>query len=177
MEDFAILSAPCSTQAYPHDKYLDYNSHHPTTARLGRQHTFYQKRQTWREETCNEFKENGCPPKFIKKYDAQRKFSNNKHNTQETGIGFVGLPHVQGVPERITKVWRHGNINVGYKPIKTLNHRYSKPKGRPTRESKNNNQLTNKTRTENSSACQSTKWTLKTKRFRQITCRLAFDII
>ena len=38
------------------------------------------------------------------------------------------LPNIKGISEKIVRVLRRENVKVGYKPIKTLNHSFPRPK-------------------------------------------------
>ena len=68
-------------------------------------------------------RDNNCPSSFIS--SCERSLSNLP--TDLPSNGFVVLPHVQGVSERISRI-RQQQIKVAFKPLRTLNNLFPRPK-------------------------------------------------
>ena len=95
------------------DKYLDYNSHHPTTHKQSDVNTLLYKADKIPTSTAGKrkeqkhvmkvLKENGYPFNFIKRWDSERKSTNNKGEDktfQKSSSSLVLLPCVKGISER-----------------------------------------------------------------------------
>ena len=124
------------------DKYLDFNSHHPNTHKRSVVNTLLDRadnipstrngKRRERKHVMKVLENNGYPTQFIKNCDSIRKGTNNKENTNEQAASLVVLPYLKGISERILRVLRRENIKVGYKPMRTLNHCFPKPKDKPS---------------------------------------------
>ena len=130
------------------DQYLNYESQHPIQHKqsvvyslLNRAEKIPSSNKRKRRERKRVFKvlrENGYPSKFIKTCAFKRKHhapvDNNRENPTDSSskLGFVLLPYVKGVTEKISRTLRRENIKVGYKPINTLHYKFPKPKDKLT---------------------------------------------
>ncbi|XP_028418418.1 uncharacterized protein LOC114544426 [Dendronephthya gigantea] len=123
------------------DKYLDFNSHHPATHKRSVVNTLLDRadnipstrngKRKERKHVMKVLQSNGYSTKFIKNCDTMRKCSKDRTNNENDSAGLVVLPYIQGVSERIARVLRRENLKVGYKPIRTLNNCFPKPKDKP----------------------------------------------
>jgi len=69
-------------------------------------------------------RDNNYPSSFIS--SCERSLS--KLPTDLPFNGFVVLPNVQGVSERISRILRQQQIKVAFKPLRTLNNLFPRPK-------------------------------------------------
>lgn len=132
------------------DKYLDFNSHHPSQHKRSVVNTLLdraEKLPSTNTGKCRErrrvikvLKDNNYPAEFIKSCESNRKAprpipsSDNSSSEETTPHNFVALPYVRGVSERIARVLRFNNVKVGFKPLNTLRTRFPKPKDKPSTE-------------------------------------------
>jgi hypothetical protein len=135
------------------DKYLHYDSHHPVQHKqsvvntlLDRADSIPSSKKGRRRERKHVFKvlrENGYPLKFLRACDSKRKSAYQKekkendnssvdNNNNANESGFVVLPYIKGVTEKLSRVLRRENIKVGYKPVNTLHQHFPKPKDKLT---------------------------------------------
>ncbi|KAL9960212.1 hypothetical protein ACROYT_G033639 [Oculina patagonica] len=108
------------------DRYLDFNSHHPVCHKRSVVCTLLRKAKSIpstqegkRKETKrvkSVLRENNYPPSFINKCER----SLSKPQTDIPANGFVVLPYVQGISEKIDRILRQEEIKVAYKLLKTL---------------------------------------------------------
>ncbi|KAL9983165.1 hypothetical protein ACROYT_G005298 [Oculina patagonica] len=128
------------------DKYLDFNSHHPTQHKRSVVNTLLERAKNIPSTSAGKRKEkehvvkvllnNNYPMRFIKSCDSHRKANRRVSDSSDTpndaATSFVVLPYVKGVTERISKVLRNNGVKVGFKPLNTLRTRFPKPKDKLT---------------------------------------------
>ena len=67
---------------------------------------------------------NGYTEQFIRSCQSTTVSTNQSH----TNRGFVTLPYLQGISEKIARTLNHFNINVAHKPVMTVGSILKKPK-------------------------------------------------
>ena len=109
------------------DRYLDFNSHHPMCHKRSVVSTLLRRvknipstqegkpKETKRVKSV--LRENNYPSSFINKCER----SLSKPPADLPTNGFVVLPYVQGISEKIGRILRQQEIKVAYKPLKTVN--------------------------------------------------------
>ena len=130
------------------DKYLDYNSHHPSQHKRSVVNTLLHRaqkipstnaeRSRERKHVIKVLRDNNYPPSFIrscKSYhnSSRRDSSTNGSSSASTSSAspFVVLPYVTSVSEKISRVLRNNGVKVGYKPINVLRTCSPRPKDKP----------------------------------------------
>ena len=116
------------------NRYLDFNSHHPichmrsiVSTLLRRAKSLPSTHLGKREETKRVkavLQDNNYPSSFIN--SCERSLS--KLPTDLPSDGFVVLPSVQGISERVSRILRQQQIKVAFKPLRTVNSLYPRPK-------------------------------------------------
>ena len=116
------------------DRYLDFNSHHPmchkrsvVSTLLRRAKNIPSTQEGKRKETKrvkSVLRENNYPSSFINK--CERSLSKPPEDLPTNG--FVVLPYVQRISEKIGRILRQQEIKVAYKPLKTVNSLFPRPK-------------------------------------------------
>jgi len=116
------------------DRYLDFLSHHPSCHKrsvvnklLLRAKNIPSTSKGKHEETRRVkavLRENNYPSSFIK----ECKRALETKSTKPTTNGFVVLPYVKGVSERIGRVLKQQSLQVSYKPQRTINSLFPSPK-------------------------------------------------
>ncbi|XP_078353280.1 uncharacterized protein LOC144638052 [Oculina patagonica] len=132
------------------DKYLDYNSHHPSQHKRSVVNTLLNRakqipttnaeRARERKHVIKVLKDNNYPLRFIQSCKAYRDTANHEPNNSDTSTTnttpmsntFVVLPYVRGVSERLSRVLRDNGLKVGYKPLNVLPTRFPRPKDKPS---------------------------------------------
>ena len=94
-----------------------------------------QQKKTQRTKTCfQSIERKWLPFKVHQNMCSQTKHhapvDNCRKNSTDISskLGFVLLPYIKGVTEKISRTLRRENIKVGYKPINTLHNRFPRPK-------------------------------------------------
>ena len=123
------------------NKYLAFDSHHPVQHKrsvvstlMRRANTIPSSEALKTEETSNvqdSLQVNGYPTKFIESA-AQPRSGPRSHHPDPAGLAVV--PYVQGISDRIKRTLQHFNIRTAFKPIRTLDSVFKKPKDRPSEE-------------------------------------------
>ena len=116
------------------DRYLDFHSHHPwchkrsvVNTLLLRARNIPSTGEGKLEETQRAkavLRENNYPSGFIKECERALATKSAKPTTN----GFVVVPYVKGVSERIGRVLKQQNLQVSYKPQRTINSLSPRPK-------------------------------------------------
>ncbi|KAL9975987.1 hypothetical protein ACROYT_G013216 [Oculina patagonica] len=116
------------------DRYLDFNSHHPVCHKRSVVCTLLRSaknipstQEGKRKETKrvkSVLRENNYSPSFINKCER----SLSKPPADLPTNGFVVLPYVQGISGKIGRILRQQEIKVAYKPLKTVNSLFPRPK-------------------------------------------------
>ncbi|KAL9963172.1 hypothetical protein ACROYT_G032347 [Oculina patagonica] len=116
------------------DRYLDFNSYHPECHKrsvvctlLRRAKNIPSTQKGKREETKRVktvLRENNYPSSFINKCER----SLSKPPADLPTNGFVVLPYVQGISEKIGRILKQQEVKVAYKPLKTVNSLFPRPK-------------------------------------------------
>ena len=116
------------------DRYLDFNSHHPMCHKRSVVSTLLRRAQNIpstqkgkREEKRRVkalLRDNNYPTSFINSC----KRSLSKPPTDQPSNGFVVLPYVQSISERIGRILRKQQIKVAFKPFRTVNSLFPRPK-------------------------------------------------
>ena len=116
------------------DRYLDFNSHHPMRHKRSVVSTLLRRAQNIpliqmgkSEETKRVkavLRDNNYPCSFIN--SCERSLS--KLPTDLPSNGFVVLPYVQGNSERVSRILRQQQIEVAFKPLRTVNSLFPRPK-------------------------------------------------
>ena len=116
------------------DRYLDFNSHHPMCHKRSVVSTLLRRAQNIpstqkgkREEKRRVkavLRDNNYPTSFIN--SCERSLS--KPPADQPSSGFVVLPYVQGISERIGRILRKQQIKVAFKPLRTVNSLFPRPK-------------------------------------------------
>ncbi|KAK3735059.1 hypothetical protein QZH41_001737 [Actinostola sp. cb2023] len=130
------------------DRYLDFNSHHPTAHKLSVVNTLLQRANnipSTEEGKKNELSyvksvltANNYPPKIIQ--NCERNIKSKKEQTssssamtndvEEQKRSIVVLPYVKGVSEKISRVLKQHNLDVAYRPMTKLCNLFPRPKDR-----------------------------------------------
>ena len=108
------------------DRYLDFNSHHPMCHKRSVVSTLLRRAQNilstqkGKHEKTNRVKavlrDNNYPSSFNSSCERSlSKLPNDLFN------GFVVLPYVQGISERISRILKQQQIKIAFKPLRTLN--------------------------------------------------------
>ena len=134
------------------DKYLDYNSHHPSQHKRSVVNTLLHRaqeipstnaeRSRERKHVIKVLRDNNYPMSFIRSCKSYRNSYRNSLRRDSSNNGsssasassaspFVALPYVRGVSEKISRVLRNNGIKVGYKPLNVLRTCFPRPKDRP----------------------------------------------
>ena len=110
------------------DRYLQFSSHHPSQHKAAVVRTLYHRAEnllSLEKNVHNErtyiqsaLMDNGYPRQFIKKFNKQS--SKKEQISGEETKGYVTLPYVQGVTEKIQRVLQSYNIKVSIRPASTL---------------------------------------------------------
>ena len=131
------------------NKYLDFNSHHPTTHkrsvvnslpnRADNIPTSTSGKRKERKHVFNVLMDNGYPKQFLKQCDKHRRLKEKQgpldtDNSAVSQTKFITLPYIKGVSEQISRTLKRENLNVSYKPIDTLHKHFPKPKDRIDRD-------------------------------------------
>ena len=116
------------------DRYLDFHSHHPLRHKRSVVNTLLlraRKIPSTGEGKLEEtrrvkavLRENNYPSGFIKECERALATKSPKPTTN----GFVALPYVKGVSERIGRVLKQQSLQVSYKPQRTINSLFPRPK-------------------------------------------------
>ena len=116
------------------DRYLDFNSHYlmchkrsVVSTLLRRAQNIPSTQKGKREERKRVeavLRDNNYPSSFIN--SCERSLS--KLPTHLPSNGFVVLPYVQGISERIGWILRKHQFNVAFKPLRTVNSLFPRPK-------------------------------------------------
>ena len=117
------------------DRYLDFHSYHPfchkrsvVNTLLRRARNILSTLEGKREEAKRVkavVRENNDPASFIN--SCERALA-DPPTTTITSDGFVVLPYVRGISERIGRVLRQQQVKVAYKPQITINSLFPRPK-------------------------------------------------
>ena len=126
------------------DQYLNFDSHHPLHQKLGVIRTLYDRKDNIITEAADKEEEEktiqealrkcGYPPWTFKKVKhqmatKQKKKTNTKKKDDTTkSNGFVVLPYVKGVTERVSRVMKNYNLSTAMKPHCTIRRQLVHPK-------------------------------------------------
>ena len=130
------------------DKYLDYNSHHPSQHKRSVVNTLLHRAQeipsTNAERSRDEkhvikvLRDNNYPLSFIRSCKSYHNSPSRDSSTNGSSSAsapsaspFVVLPYVRGVFEKISRVLRNNGVKVGYKPLNVLRTCFPRPKDKP----------------------------------------------
>ena len=130
------------------DRYLDYNSHHPSRHKRSVVNTLLQRaqeipstnagRSRERRHVIKVLRDNNYPLHFIwscKSYHNSLCCDSRSNDTSSASAPststFVVLPYVKGISERILQVLRNNSVKVGYKPFSVLRPCFPRPKDKP----------------------------------------------
>ena len=131
------------------DKYLDYNSHHPSQHKRSVVNTLLRRaqeipstnagRSRERRHVIKVLRDNNYPLRFLrscKSYHSSLHRDSSNNNTSSTSAPstspFVVLPYVRGISERISRVLRNNGVKVCYKPCNVLRTCFPRPKDKPS---------------------------------------------
>ena len=131
------------------DRYLDYNSHHPSQHKRSVVNTLLQRaqeipstiagRSRERRHVIKVLRDNNYPLRFIRSCKSYHNSLRRDSRTNDTSSAsasststFVVLPYVKGVSERISRVLRNNGVKVGYKPFNVLRTRFPRTKDKPS---------------------------------------------
>ena len=110
------------------DRYLDFSSHHSMCHKRSVVSTLLRRAQnipsTQKGKRDETKRVNNYPSSFISR--CERLLS--KLPTDLLFNGFVVVPYVQGVSERISRILRQQQIKVAFKLLRTLNNLFPRPK-------------------------------------------------
>ena len=116
------------------DKYLQFNSHHPTQHKRSVARTLLDRAKNIPSTDADKVSEvqhvvdalkiNGYTDQFIR--SCQNTTAST--NQSQTSRGFVTLPYLQGISEKIARTLNQFNINVAHKPVMTVGSILKKPK-------------------------------------------------
>ena len=117
------------------DRYLDFHSHHPLCHKTSVVNTLLRRARNIpstlkgkRKEAKRVkavLRENNYPSSFI---NSRERALSDPPTTTITSNGFVVLPYVRGISERIGRVLRQQHVKVAYKPQITINSPFPRPK-------------------------------------------------
>lgn len=124
------------------DKYLDYNSHHPQQHKRSVVNTLLKRagtipssnrsKRAERKHVIKVLRENNYPRSFIRDCEKVNKTrqlqSTNNDPVRDEPTGFVLLPYVGGLSEKISRLLRNHGVKVAHKPMQTLQHYFPKPR-------------------------------------------------
>ena len=107
-------------------KYLQFNFHHPSQHKCSVARTFLDRAKNIPSTDADKLSEvqhvvdalkiNGCTDQFIR--SCQR--STVSTNQFQSNRGFVTLPYLQGISEKILRTSNQFSINVAHKPVMTI---------------------------------------------------------
>ena len=116
------------------DKYLQFNSHHPTQHKRSVARTLLDRAKNIPstdadklsdvQHVVDALKINGYTDQFIRSCQS----TTVSTNQSQTSRGFVTLPYLQGISEKIARTLNQFNINVAHKPVMTVGSILKKPK-------------------------------------------------
>ena len=116
------------------DKYLQFNSHHPTQHKRSVARTLLDRAKNIPSTNTDKLSEvqhvvdavkiNGYTDQFIRSCQS----TTVSTNQSQTSRGFVTLPYLQGISEKIARTLNQFNINVAHKPVMTVGSILKKPK-------------------------------------------------
>ena len=116
------------------DKYLQFNSHHPTQHKRSVARTLLDRAKNIPSTDADKLSEvqhvvdalkiNGYTDQFIRSCQS----TTVSTNQSQTSRGFVTLPYLQGISEKIARTLNQFNINVAHKPVMTVGSILKKPK-------------------------------------------------
>ncbi len=86
-----------------------------------------------KQSVINDLKANGYPESFIKSAGELNK-TNTQPRAQENPKVYTSIPYVEGVSERVRRILSRENIKTAFKPVRTLENIFKKPKDRPNKE-------------------------------------------
>ena len=108
------------------DKYLQFNSHHPTQHKRSVARTLLDRAKNIPSTDADKLSEvqhvvdalkiNGYTDQFIRSCQS----TTVSTNQSQTSRDFVTLPYLQGISEKIARTLNQFNINVAHKPIMTI---------------------------------------------------------
>ena len=127
------------------DKYLDYNSHHPSQHKRSVVNTLLHRtqeipstnaeRSRERKHVIKVLRDNNYPLSFIRSCKSYHNSSHRDSSTNGSSSAsapsaspFVVLPYARGVSEKISRVLRNNGVKVGYKPLNVLRTCFPRPK-------------------------------------------------
>ena len=109
------------------EKYLQFNSHHPTQHKRSVARTLLDRAKNIPSTDADKLSEvqhvidalkiNGYTDQFIRSCQLSTTVSTNQ---SQTSRGFVTLPYLQGISEKIARTLNQCNINVAHKPVMTV---------------------------------------------------------
>ena len=116
------------------DQYLNFTSQHPLHQKLGVIRTLLDRKEAIVTEEADKEEEDKIKNAlsqcgYLKwavekvKNQAKEKSKNKgrkKENNQEKSNGMVVIPYIQGVSERLQRVYKKYNIQTAMKPVNTL---------------------------------------------------------
>ncbi len=121
------------------NKYLAFESHSPAQNKRAVVKTLMdrakylpstsERKRSKEQQVIGDLKVNGYPQSFIDRC-LEKKTENQE--SQESPRGYASIPYVKGVSERVRHVLSRENIRSTFKPVKTLDSIFKKPKDRPS---------------------------------------------
>ena len=132
------------------DQYLNYNSEHPLEHKMSVVYTLLHRAETivTREDDKNIEKDKirkalhrcGYPDWTIKRGESllKRQKNNPKQNEKEKGKkkGFVVVPYIKGLGEKIKRVLNQYGVSTAFKPCRTIKQELVAPKDKIPKEQK-----------------------------------------
>lgn len=126
------------------DQYLNFRSHHPGGQRRGTAMSLMYRAATLpstpelqsaeRERVRAALHKNGYPPRVLTeasrtvRQNLRRHPNDDQDTTSAPAAGFVCLPYVAGVTERLARILRSQNIRVTEKPLQKIRNHLVHPK-------------------------------------------------
>ena len=114
---------PVSTEEPHADKYLQFNSHHPSQHKRSVARTLLDRAKNIPSTDADKLSEvqhvvdalkvNGYTDQFIRSCQSTIVFTNQP----QTNRGLVTLPYIQGISEKIARTLNQFNVNVAHKPV------------------------------------------------------------
>ena len=116
------------------DKYLQFNSHHPSQHKCSVARTLLDRAKNIPSTDADKLSEvqhvvealkiNGYTDQFIRSCQSTIVSTNQP----QTNRGLVTLPYIQGISEKIARTLNQFNVNVAHKPVMTVGSILRKPK-------------------------------------------------
>ncbi len=120
------------------NRFLNFTSHHPLSQKRGVVKSLMHRARSIPSSSIERNKEirnvhvtlraNGYPVHFINKHAHAQNGFVREQNGERTPRKRIPLPYIAGISEKIGRCLRQSNIDVGYKPIRTISKILPRPK-------------------------------------------------